>query len=144
MSLQTEWEGTMGEGRIGGAQVRRAANERIRSMAAEIGAEAESQEWTFFCECGVSGCRETVRLGLEAFDRLVADRDASLLAPRHRAPAAPPLRTFRCARCGYGACCREQPGQCPMCRRSEWLEEEREPAARSPGSRRRASAGAAR
>jgi RNA polymerase subunit RPABC4/transcription elongation factor Spt4 len=36
---------------------------------------------------------------------------------------AAPLHRYRCARCGYGATCRREPEQCPMCQRSEWHEE---------------------
>lgn len=34
-----------------------------------------------------------------------------------------PLHRYRCAQCGYGASCRTEPAQCPMCMRSEWLAE---------------------
>ena len=34
-----------------------------------------------------------------------------------------PLHRYRCAQCGYGASCRTEPQQCPMCKRSEWHEE---------------------
>jgi hypothetical protein len=39
------------------------------------------------------------------------------------ASRAAPLRRFRCTRCGYGATCRREPEQCPMCQRSEWFDE---------------------
>ena len=36
------------------------------------------------------------------------------------APAGELLSSFRCAGCGYGACCKIAPDRCPMCGGATW------------------------
>jgi len=62
-------------------QVLRTANQEIRRVTAELGAD----DGEFVCECGAKDCKEVIRLTAKEFNAFCATADGTpLVGKRHR------------------------------------------------------------